>query len=358
MSLQSTAILVVGVGTIGQAWLRRYAHTIPMNLQASVRGLYRSNRYAVLAETAEFDRVEWQSTRTVLARIHNDIRSLKSQHQHVVVLDLTATDEVGRRYVDWFKSGAHIVSANKYAGASALSEYIHLRQVVRQYQRYWRYNTTVGAGLPIQSAIRERLDSADPIIEIEGNFSGSLSWIFQHYRPQEGPQNQLSDWLLAAAENGLTEPDPRSDLNGLDVARKLLILAREAGWSLDLSDIQVQSLVPPALTGGSADTFWQRLPEFDVTFEQWRLKHDPQAQQFCYIGRVSLDAQGLPQASATLQAIDPYSPYANLPPGNANFSIRSHLYDTNPLLIQGPGAGPEVTAAGIHTDLLDILHRL
>lgn len=354
MSLQSTAILVVGVGTIGQAWLHRYAQTIPLHLQASIRGLYRSNRYVRLYQSTEFNRVDWQTTETVLAQIQSDIQSLKSEHQHVVVLDLTAADEVGRCYVDWLKSGAHIVSANKYAGSSSLSEYAQLRQVVRQYQRHWRYNTTVGAGLPIQSAIRERLESADPIIEIEGNFSGSLSWIFQQYHPQ----NRLSDWLTAAAENGLTEPDPRSDLNGLDVARKLLILAREAGWSLDLPDIQVQSLVPPALAEVSVEAFWQHLPDFDSAFEQWRSQQYPAAQQFCYVGRVSLDAQGTPQASAALQAIDANSPYAKLPPGNANFSIRSDLYNTNPLLIQGPGAGPEVTAAGIHTDLLDILQRL
>lgn len=354
MSLQPTALLVVGVGTIGQAWLRRYADTIPACFQATIHGLYRSDRWAWLPQPHDLESVTWEQSADVLAQVQRDIRLLTSQHRHVIVLDLTASAAVGQCYVDWLKAGAHIVCANKYAGASATADYNQLRQTIRQYQRYWRYNTTVGAGLPIQAAIRERLESADQLTGIEGNFSGSLSWIFQQYRPGD----RLSTWLQAAAEQGLTEPDPRSDLEGLDVARKLLILAREAGWSLDLTAIKVQNLIPAALANVSIAEFWQQMPAFDAAFEQWRIAEHPQAEQFCYIGAVSLNSVGESEATASLQPIDSASPYANLPAGNANFVIRSQLYDANPLVIQGPGAGPDVTAAGIHTDLLDILQRL
>lgn len=346
----SLGIIVVGLGTIGSTWLANYAHKLPPNV--AIRAVANSKQLWQWPLPDSWQTIQTKSN--VNKAIVKVIHAGNAAHEHTVVLDLTAAKEVSRQYPDWIKAGAHIISANKYAGSSHPDFYHQVRQLLNQYQRHWLYNTTVGAGLPIQRAVRERLDCHDSIEAMEGNFSGSLSWIFQQYRPGD----KLSDWLRQAADQHLTEPDPRHDLCGMDVARKLLILARDAGWRLQLSDIQLQSLVPTDLQRIPLQQFWQRITEFDSYFEQWRQSQHANAQQFCYIGSVALDVSGKVTAQAQLQPIDTHSAYAHLPPGNANFIIRSKQYCANPLVIQGPGAGPEVTAAGVHSDILELVKRL
>ncbi|WP_404409690.1 hypothetical protein LG272_03375 [Pseudidiomarina marina] len=343
-------ILVVGLGTIGQTWLQDYAERLPANVFVHAAANSKHVWRWPLPEG-------WQNQRepqVVQGAIVAEIKNLVQQGVATVVLDLTASKQVSRDYLAWIDAGAHIISANKYAGSSNPDYYQTLRERLQNRQRHWLYNTTVGAGLPIQKAIRERLDCFDAITAMEGNFSGSLSWIFQQYRPGD----KLSDWLRKAAELGYTEPDPRIDFSGMDVARKLLILARDAGWAFQLSEVELHNLVPPALQQVSLETFWQELEQFDEAFDCWRLKYHPDAKQFCYIGKVEEAPSGNIRAFAQLQPIDVDSPYAHLPPGNANFIIRSRQYQHNPLIIQGPGAGPEVTAAGVQSDILELLKRL
>lgn len=347
--MSSFAIVVVGVGNIASAWLDQFASKLPA--QAQLHSLHSSQKSLLLAP-AQLNqwRSLWQQAgeRCDLAQL---ITSLRQQQLQVIVLDLTASKIVSRDYPQWFAAGADIVSANKYAGSSNPDFYQQLQQQLQQSGQRWLYNTTVGAGLPVQRTIRERLACHDQLRRLEGNFSGSLSWIFQHYRPGD----RLSDWLQQAVQRGLTEPDPRLDLSGMDVARKLLILAREAGWQLALADISITNLVPPALRDCSLEQFWQQRDSFDQHFEQWRLLKHPQAQQFCYLGAVQQHSHGV-VAAAELTPITSQSPYAHLPAGNANFIIYSQHYAENPLIIQGPGAGREVTAAGVHSDILELIN--
>ncbi|RUO32483.1 aspartate kinase [Aliidiomarina soli] len=348
-------IIVVGTGNIASYWLQHFAPQLPAD--ARVHGITNS-RSAQLTTSA-----------TPVARqlpdkpgpghnteqwVAEQIKALATEKgAEVVVLDLTASKTVSRSYPCWVAAGAHLISANKYAGSAAPDFYRELRNTLSAHRRYWLYNTTVGAGLPIQKAIAERLTCHDKIIQLEGNFSGSLSWIFQQYRRG----HSFSAWLREAAELGMTEPDPRVDLSGMDVARKLLILAREAwpqeGVSLQLSDIQIANLVPAGLRDCSLATFWQQVGELDQSVAE-----ATQAAQSHYIGSVSKDADGVIRASARLRPVTEDSPYAHLAPGNANFVIKSRHYDANPLIIQGPGAGREVTAAGIHSDLLQLIALL
>lgn len=347
------AIIVVGLGNIGKTWLRDYAHRLPA--QVYLRGAANSKRLWLwpLPDDWQQQKAPTGVAVDIISDIAAEIEATRCLGDHVVVLDLTASKEISRAYPAWIRAGAHMISANKYTGSSHPHYYNEVRQSLTKHHKYWLYNTTVGAGLPIQKAIRERRDCYDEITAMEGNFSGSLSWVFQQYRPGD----RLSEWLKKAADLGLTEPDARLDLSGMDVARKLLILARDAGWSLQLQDVSLHNLVPESLRDCSPAEFWQQHELFDAAFEQWRQHHYPQATQFCYIGRVGVNSASPEAISARteLVAVSPDSPYAHLPPGNASFIIRSPQYQQNPLVIQGPGAGPEVTAAGVHSDVLELI---
>lgn len=358
MSQAEIAIGVVGCGTIGSYWLDHFASQLSLASQARVTALFRSSKALLTARGIEVER--WRESFDQNAQDSNNeqilrwIQASQKRGQQTLLLDLTAAKSVSRAYVDWVKAGAHVISANKYAGSSGLDFYQELQRVLQQYQRTWLYNTTVGAGLPILSAISERCRCGDEILRVEGNLSGSLSWIFQNYRSGDA----LSEWLLKARELGLTEPDPRTDLGGMDVARKLVILAREAGWPLQLDDVAIQNLVPAPLREGTADEFLANLDAFDQAFDDWRLQQNAAAQQWVYLGYIEQAADGQVTAGTKLVAIDADSLYARLPAGNANFTVRSQQYNANPLVIQGPGAGPEVTAAGVHSDVLQLISQL
>lgn len=364
-ALETTAVarlglIVVGFGNIAGFWLTHFAAQLPPHIEVvavfNSRGRVTdlslpASLLAVAPFVTDANHCQPPQTpqnETSAAQVRNAIIQLRTQFAHLAVLDLTASKEISRAYPRWVAAGAHLISANKYAGSSAAEFYQQVRDALIQHNKRWLYNTTVGAGLPIQRAIAERLICGDEILALQGNFSGSLSWIFQQYRKGDS----FSAWLRQAADLGMTEPDPRIDLCGMDVARKLLILARDAGWHLQLADIDIESLVPAGLRDISLESFWARSAELDAVIGKLG------GHQFHYLGYIERTASGEIRAYARLSAIEPDSAYAHLPPGNANFIIRSRQYDTNPLIIQGPGAGKEVTAAGIHSDVLHLAQAL
>ncbi|MFC7158386.1 hypothetical protein [Pseudidiomarina halophila] len=186
--------------------------------------------------------------------------------------------------------------------------------------------------------VRECYEAGDSVLKVEGNFSGSLTWIFQQYRPGD----KLSELLRKAREAGITEPDPRTDLGGMDVAKKLLIVAREAGWDFELADADIQDLV---LTSSLDE-------ELDAAFDQWRLANYPDATQFCYVGRLETDGHQRVKASAALEPVTGESPYAELAPERAYFRVWTAKDPVKAIPVEGVGAGLEATAAAVHKDVL------
>ncbi|MDN7127409.1 hypothetical protein J6I75_11345 [Pseudidiomarina sp. 1APP75-27a] len=308
------ALLVVGVGQVGSCWLENFAPQLPAS--AVVTSTHNSRNPLTLA----------------------DIEQQRSKGRIPLVLDLTASEAVSRCYPDWIGAGADIVSANKYAGAAPSEFYQEVKAALEKHQRQWLYAATVGAGVPVPQTVRECYEAGDSVLRVEGNFSGSLTWIFQQYRPGD----KLSELLRKARDAGITEPDPRTDLGGRDVAKKLLIVAREAGWDFALEDAEIQSLV----LASSLDD------ELDAAFDHWRLTTYPDATQFCYIGRLQADEHQQVKASAALEPVSSDSPYAQLAPERAYFRVWTARDPDTPIPVEGVGAGLEATAGSVHQDVL------
>jgi aspartokinase/homoserine dehydrogenase 1 len=215
---------------------------------------------------------------------------------------------------------------------------------------HYLYETTVGAALPIMQTLRDLVQTGDEVLEIEGILSGTLSYLFNAF----DSTRTFSSLVIEARDLGYTEPDPRDDLSGTDVARKVVILGREMGMGLELSDVDVRTLVPEALQGGSADDFLAALPNHDAEMEEMRRQAAAKGQVLRFVGRVGRDGQ----ASVGLRSYDATHPFARIQLTDNIVLFRTSRYQENPLVVQGPGAGREVTAAGVFADLLRLASYL
>ena len=271
---------------------------------------------------------------------------LDSHLPHVVIVDCSASAEVADRYPQWLAAGIHVVTPNKQAGAGPLARYAAIREAAQASGARFRYEATVGAGLPVISTLRDLLDTGDAVISIEGILSGTLAWLFNRY---DGSVS-FSQLVAQARALGYTEPDPRDDLSGTDVGRKLVILAREAGRALSLEDVQVESLVPQALRQASVEDFMARLGEVDADFAARLAAARADGKVLRYVAR--LDAEG--RASVGLVELPREHAFANLRLTDNIVQFTTVRYCDNPLIVQGPGAGPEVTAAGVFADVLRV----
>jgi aspartokinase/homoserine dehydrogenase 1 len=263
---------------------------------------------------------------------------------HTVIIDCTASAEVGETYVAWLNRGIHIVTPNKKANSGTLPYYRALQEAGRAAGTHYLYEATVGAGLPIIQTLRDLRETGDEITRIEGIFSGTLAYLFNVYDGSE----TFSSIVHAAKVKGYTEPDPRDDLSGMDVARKLIILGREMGLTLEMADVRVEGLVPKALEKCSVEEFMARLPEFDATMTTLLADAREKNEVLRYVGRVDADGK----ATVGLMRLDAKHAFANIALTDNVVRFATRRYCDNPLIVQGPGAGPEVTAAGVFSDLL------
>ncbi|KHS95217.1 aspartate kinase [Pectobacterium brasiliense] len=343
-------LVLFGKGNIGSRWLELFARE-QSNLSARtgfefvLAGVVDSTRSLLNYDGLDASRALAFFESEAQERDGEDLFLWMRAHpfDDLVVLDVTASESVADLYLDFASYGFHVISANKLAGASGGNNYRQIRDAFAKTDRHWLYNATVGAGLPVNFAVRDLRESGDSILALSGIFSGTLSWLFLQFDGTV-PFTELVD---QACQQGLTEPDPRVDLSGQDVMRKLVILAREAGYDIEPSQVRVESLVPPGCEQGSVDYFFENGDSLD----EQMLRRLEAAQEMGLVLRhvARFDSNG--KARVGVEAVRPDHPLASLLPGDNVFAIESRWYRDNPLVIRGPGAGRDVTAGALQSDL-------
>lgn len=260
-----------------------------------------------------------------------------------VIVDATASASLASRHTEWVARGYHVVTANKALAGGELSGWRALQSALVHGGRYGD-SATVGAGLPVLSTLRRLRNCGDSVLTLEGVFSGSLSWLFNQF----DDSRPFSALLREARQLGYTEPDPRSDLSGEDVARKLLIIARNAGFSLGTDEVDVQGLVPEPLRALDTESFLARLEELDEPLAKLHADAKSRGCVLRFLAR--LNQRG--RARVGLVEVPLTHPAARLYGTDNQFALTTTCYNTQPLVIQGPGAGPEVTAQALLGDVL------
>jgi len=350
LSPNTLSIGLIGPGTVGRVLLAQISTQIErlraLNLDLRVRGIATSKRMLLDETAVDLDR--W-AERLAEAGEPLDLEKFANHMQadyipHAVIIDCTASVDVCQNYVSWLKRGIHVVTPNKKANSGTLPYYRALQEAARAAGTHYLYEATVGAGLPVIHTLRDLRETGDEITRIEGIFSGTLAYLFNVFDGSEA----FSSIVRTAKAKGYTEPDPRDDLSGMDVARKLIILAREMGLTLEMTDVQVEGLVPKALENSSVDEFMARLPEFDAAMAALLADARQENQVLRYVGRIDADGK----ATVGLTRLDARHAFANIALTDNVVRFATRRYCDNPLIVQGPGAGPEVTAAGVFSDLL------
>ncbi len=343
-------LVLFGKGNIGSRWLELFAREQALisartGFEFVLAGVVDSTRSLLNYDGLEASRVLAFFDDEAQERDGEDLFLWMRAHPYddLVVLDVTASESVADLYLDFASYGFHVISANKIAGASSSDRYRQIRDAFAKTGRHWLYNATVGAGLPVNYAVHDLRDSGDSILAISGIFSGTLSWLFLQFDGSV-PFTELVD---QAWQQGLTEPDPRVDLSGQDVMRKLVILAREAGYDIEPNQVRVESLVSAGSEAGSVDQFFENGDSLNEQMVQ-RLEA---AQEMGLVLRhvARFDVSG--KARVGVEAVRPDHPLASLLPCDNVFAIESRWYRDNPLVIRGPGAGRDVTAGAIQSDL-------
>ncbi|MFO1408738.1 MAG: bifunctional aspartate kinase/homoserine dehydrogenase I [Steroidobacteraceae bacterium] len=353
LSAHTVSIGLIGPGLVGGALLDQVASQVErlrrdFKLDLRVRGIAGSR--AMRLTQGAIDLARWREEYAAgegpvdLERYAEHVHS--DQYPHTVIIDCSASAEVAKRYAHWLSQGIHIVTPNKKANSAEYGYYERMREARRDAGSHYLYEATVGAGLPVIQTLRDLRETGDEIRRIEGMFSGTLAYLFNTW---DGSQ-PFSSVVRQAKSLGYTEPDPRDDLSGLDVGRKLIILGREMGLRLEMSDVRIESLVPEALAGCGIDEFLERLAEFDEPMLARLRKAQAQEQVLRYVGSVAADGS----ASVGVVELPRSHPFANIALTDNIVRFQTARYDRNPLIVQGPGAGPAVTAAGVFADLLRV----
>lgn len=302
----------------------------------------------------------WASKKTQRGKSYAviDVIAYATKHQltNLIAIDNTANGEFVTHYTSLVAHGFSLVSSNKIGNTLGLDFYHELRNVLTKHNKSYLYETNVGAGLPLVDTIKLLHLSGENITRIKGVFSGSLSYIFNHFSEKD---DLFSVVLQKAIEKGFTEPDPREDLCGNDVGRKLLILARELDLHCEMTDVQIQNLVPKELRFLPKDEFLNSLRSFDVPFHIKRVNQDPNY-VLRYVGDLHGDLSKEDGAilDVKLVSLPKNSMLGQLKGSDSIFEIYTESYGDTPIVIQGAGAGAAVTARGVFGDILRLSDTL
>ncbi len=269
-----------------------------------------------------------------------------------VFVDCTASRQIAALYQTFLEHNISVVAANKIAASSDYDSYVKLRQTARDRGVWFRYETNVGAGLPIIGTINDLCNSGDKILKIEAILSGTLNFIFNEIAADV----PFSETVRRAKEQRYSEPDPRIDLSGTDVIRKLVILTREAGYKVEQDDVEKHLFVPDDFFEGSLDDFWRRLPELDADFEARRKVLESEGKRWRFVATMeaSGDHQSAVKTSVALKEVPSTHPFYPLEGSNNIVLLTTERYREYPMLIQGYGAGAAVTAAGVFANIMSI----
>lgn len=349
--VKTVHVFLVGLGLIGGTLMRQIAEqhlrlSTDHAIRLKVAGIANSRKMLIDAggiDPAHWaDALETRGTRTDLAVFIEQMRKLNLPNACFV--DCTASDAPVAWYETVIQASISIVTPNKRANSAHYRQYQRLRELARRLDVPYRYETTVGAGLPVIGTIQDLVASGDRILAIEAVLSGTLSYIFNTL----GKGKTFSSLVREAKELGYTEPDPRDDLAAIDIARKALILAREAGFVFEEADLSIEPLVPADITGAaSTGEFLDRLAAIDRYYEDKAAQAAARGEVLRYVASIRQD-----KVEIALRSFGPESPLYSLSGTDNIVVITTSRYSKYPLVIRGPGAGAEVTAGGVFADIL------
>lgn len=357
LSNKTISIGLIGCGQIGSTLLRQlHAELEPLKrkyqVNLCVRGIMNSTKMLLQHEPIDLNR--WQQALIETdrkANIADFVQHIYSDDMpHAVIIDCTANQMIAEQYIDFMKQGIHVITPNKHANAGNWNYYKALKVLTEKIPSYYLYEATVCAGLPVISTLQDIIKTGDEVLTVSGILSGTLSFVFS----EMAHGISFSSAVLAAKKAGYTEPDPREDLSGMDVARKLVCLAREIGYKVSLSNVVLEDLVPTPLKTGSIDEFLKYLPDYDGPIATRVIEAAAKNHKIYYVGRVHSDGK----LSVTIESFPESHAFSALKATDNMLIFTTRRYNKQPLIIQGPGAGAEVTAAGVFADLLRLVSYL
>lgn len=351
LSDKTLSIGIIGPGIVGSALINQIAAALNRlqqqhQVRLQVRGICNSKK--MILSDSVLDLNHWES-QLKASQLNIDLTTfvdhvIADDIPHAVIIDCSANQGIADCYIDFVKKGAHVITPNKRAGSGDYQYYQELKKTLAEKHRHYLYETTVCAGLPVMTTLHDIIQTGDEVLQIEGVVSGTISYIFN----QLAKGLPFSQIIKEAKTQGYTEPDPRDDLAGTDVARKVVILARELGHAVSLEDVHIENLVPEKLRACSVEAFMSQLENYDAEIAASIQSKIKPGESAAYVGCITQEGR----VDVGIKSYPKTHPFAQLKGTDNILIFKTRRYFEQPLVIQGPGAGAEVTAAGVFADLL------